>query len=429
MSFKRFGIILSLIFIIITCNAPNLLAQVDKAFAIRINIPARRLDLLYKGQVVREYPIAVGKSTTQTIEGQFKIINRVINPGWYPEGRTPVEPGPDNPVGTRWLGLNAPGYGIHGTSDPTSIGKVVSNGCIRMYNQDVEELHQLVKVGTPVEIVYEPVEVARDPSTLAPIVVRIHPDVYKRGMISTDRLKEALYFAGYTAPIYPDYLTELLVNTDGRARTFPKRYTAEFNGIAFDFNLQIEKGRFKVNALALARLLGTERTRGQVLNYLFEYGWELDPQITANLFGLAVSLDVVDGRLKFSAPYVVSPEGVIPAWVNSDGHVDIFQEQPVTIIIPGKELAYPRVGVRMGNEWYPGTGYAIAGITWVDLRRLSQWDERFAYRWNRDEEELLIRNHRIKTFIFHQGRPLALLTEVRKIVEPELGLSSDSGSW
>jgi lipoprotein-anchoring transpeptidase ErfK/SrfK len=77
----------------------------------------------------------------QTPKGNFKIINKAHNSG--------------GPFGARWLGLSAPygDYGIHGTNNPSSIGKAVSNGCIRTYNNNIIELYNLVPVGTPVKIV------------------------------------------------------------------------------------------------------------------------------------------------------------------------------------------------------------------------------------------------------------------------------------
>ena len=63
-----------------------------------------------------------------------------------------MPPGPGNPLGTRWMGLNAPGVGIHGTDEPTSIGYSESHGCIRMQVPDAEWLFEHVRVGTPVVI-------------------------------------------------------------------------------------------------------------------------------------------------------------------------------------------------------------------------------------------------------------------------------------
>jgi lipoprotein-anchoring transpeptidase ErfK/SrfK len=74
-----------------------------------------------------------------------------VNPAYYHPG-TVIAPGNDNPVGTRWIGLNKKGYGIHGTNEPWSIGKAASHGCIRLRNRDVEQLFTMLRVGDTVEI-------------------------------------------------------------------------------------------------------------------------------------------------------------------------------------------------------------------------------------------------------------------------------------
>ncbi|MCC6394364.1 MAG: L,D-transpeptidase [Bryobacterales bacterium] len=118
---------------------------------ILISIPDRKILLLEDGHVLKVYDIAVGKPSTPSPQGEFRIVNRIVKPAWYSSGKV-VPPGPQNPLGTRWLGLSAPGYGIHGTNSPGSIGKAASHGCIRMRNRDVEELFQLVEVGDAVEL-------------------------------------------------------------------------------------------------------------------------------------------------------------------------------------------------------------------------------------------------------------------------------------
>jgi lipoprotein-anchoring transpeptidase ErfK/SrfK len=117
-----------------------------------VSVPDRKIVLIEDGQVLKIYPIAVGKRSTPSPAGSFHIASRVVNPAWYQPGRM-VEPGPANPLGTRWMGLGYKGYGIHGTNMPNSIGRSASHGCIRMRNQDVEELFELVEVGDPVELV------------------------------------------------------------------------------------------------------------------------------------------------------------------------------------------------------------------------------------------------------------------------------------
>ena len=120
-----------------------------------VSLADRKLALVEDGHVVKVFPIAVGKSSTPSPTGSFQIISRTVKPTWYHAGQV-VPPGPANPVGTRWIGLSRKGYGIHGTNAPRSIGKSASHGCIRMRNQDVEQLFELVQVGDPVELVREP---------------------------------------------------------------------------------------------------------------------------------------------------------------------------------------------------------------------------------------------------------------------------------
>ncbi|HYL76823.1 MAG TPA: L,D-transpeptidase [Bryobacteraceae bacterium] len=119
-----------------------------------ISIPDRKIALLEDGRVVKVYPIAVGKSSTPSPNGNFHIATRVIKPTWFQPGKV-VGPGPANPLGTRWMGLGYKGYGIHGTNRPRSIGHAASHGCIRMRNHDVEELFELVEVGDAVDLVTE----------------------------------------------------------------------------------------------------------------------------------------------------------------------------------------------------------------------------------------------------------------------------------
>lgn len=108
------------------------------AYAITVNLAARRLTLFSDGAPVKSYPVGIGKMLSPTPKGTFHIVSKVPNPG--------------GPFGVMWMGLSRPHYGIHGTNNPASIGKVVSRGCIRMYNQDVLALARLVPIGTRVTI-------------------------------------------------------------------------------------------------------------------------------------------------------------------------------------------------------------------------------------------------------------------------------------
>jgi hypothetical protein len=122
---------------------------------IIINVPARRLALVEGNTLIKSYPVAVGRPWTPTPRGHFEILQKAKDPTWAPKGRPAVPPGPANPLGHRWMRISPDGYGIHATNDPGSIGKVRSHGCIRMSRPDAEDLFDRVRVGTPVDIVYE----------------------------------------------------------------------------------------------------------------------------------------------------------------------------------------------------------------------------------------------------------------------------------
>jgi lipoprotein-anchoring transpeptidase ErfK/SrfK len=115
---------------------------------------------LYRGmQPWRVFPVATGQASYPTPLGRFRVVVKWRNPWWYPpssrwaQGLKPVPPGPGNPLGTRWMGLSAPGVGIHGTPDAASIGYSASHGCIRMRIPDAEWLFRHVRIGTTVFIV------------------------------------------------------------------------------------------------------------------------------------------------------------------------------------------------------------------------------------------------------------------------------------
>ena len=121
---------------------------------ILVSIPDRKLAVVEGDRVVRIFRTAVGAPHSPSPHGTFRIINHIAEPTWYTKGKI-VPPGKGNPLGTRWMGLSAKGYGIHGTNRPSSIGHNASHGCIRMRNQDVEQLFEMVSVGDEVEMYSE----------------------------------------------------------------------------------------------------------------------------------------------------------------------------------------------------------------------------------------------------------------------------------
>jgi len=117
---------------------PGLPSPESIPYRIDVSIGNKILRLFRGGVLQKQYPIAVGRMLFSTPVGNFVIINKAPNPG--------------GPFGTMWMSLSKEHYGIHGTNDPSSIGKAVSRGCIRMHNKDVEELASIAPIGTAVAI-------------------------------------------------------------------------------------------------------------------------------------------------------------------------------------------------------------------------------------------------------------------------------------
>jgi lipoprotein-anchoring transpeptidase ErfK/SrfK len=137
-------------------------AGADTIAALTLRIVVDRssntLTLYRVGDVVKTYRVATGAAEYPTPAGEFEIQTMQMNPTWTPpdsdwaEGAEPIPPGPDNPLGTRWMAIYGT-VGIHGTNNPASLGYSVSHGCIRMAIPDVEELFEQVAIGTPVEVI------------------------------------------------------------------------------------------------------------------------------------------------------------------------------------------------------------------------------------------------------------------------------------
>lgn len=124
---------------------------INGAFSVRVNKTKNILVLYLDKKSFKHYRVATG-SENGTPSGKFTIVSKEENPTWYKAGAV-VPPGsPDNLLGTRWLGFDYPGYGIHGTTEPETIGRQVTSGCVRMRNEEVEELYDLLPLGARVTI-------------------------------------------------------------------------------------------------------------------------------------------------------------------------------------------------------------------------------------------------------------------------------------
>jgi lipoprotein-anchoring transpeptidase ErfK/SrfK len=120
-------------------------------FSVLVDKSQNILLLQSNADVAKTYRVSTGKNNITPV-GNFKIINKLVHPAWTHEGKVIPPDTLQNILGSRWLGFDAPGYGIHGTTQPDSIGKQATAGCVRMFNNDVEELYDLLPIGTEVTI-------------------------------------------------------------------------------------------------------------------------------------------------------------------------------------------------------------------------------------------------------------------------------------
>lgn len=187
-----------------------------EGYSIEVDLDRKILTLKQYTETINTYPVAVGKPSTPTPTGEWQIIQKTRNPG--------------GAFGTRWMRLNIPwgGYGIHGTNDPESIGTAASHGCIRMFNEDVNELYDIVPLGTPVKITGGVFS-----GRILDIGVEPGPDVFNVKTI----LSELGYYQGEIDGVYDEATAEAV-------RNFQRDFNLVADGIV---------GVDTYNALQLAR--------------------------------------------------------------------------------------------------------------------------------------------------------------------------------
>jgi len=131
---------------------PGQKLKVSKAkFEMVVDKSDNTLQLLSGGEVLKTYRVATGENNS-TPAGEFTITTKLENPTWYKAGAVVPPDSPDNILGTRWLGFSLKGYGIHGTNEPETVGRESSRGCIRLRNEDVEEVYDMLTEGSRVLI-------------------------------------------------------------------------------------------------------------------------------------------------------------------------------------------------------------------------------------------------------------------------------------
>jgi L,D-transpeptidase ErfK/SrfK len=156
---------------------------------IVINLPELRLYRFIQGKIgtslVQTYPVGLGSKEHQSPIGQFSVLEKRTNPHWYlPKslqdkynGLQVMDPGPKNPLGKYWIGLGNSSYGLHGTNNPWSVGRLATNGCIRLYPEHIRFVFAHVAHGDQVRLIYQPVKLGL---MLGKIYAEAHPDIYNR---------------------------------------------------------------------------------------------------------------------------------------------------------------------------------------------------------------------------------------------------------
>jgi len=187
---------------------------------IVINIAELRLyHFMKKIQMVKTYPIGIGRKGWQTPLGTFRVTSKRIHPTWYVPpslqkkyGMKTMPPGPDNPLGDYYMGLNNSDYGIHGTNFPWAVGRLVTHGCIRLYPEDIELLFQSVPVGTPVKIIYTPIKLG---VVSGKIYVEVHHDIYHKIKDRNEYVQQVLEEKGLIGKVDMVKFRSALSRSDG----------------------------------------------------------------------------------------------------------------------------------------------------------------------------------------------------------------------
>ena len=153
---KKFGTTVDLIKIANSLTSENIRVKaklkISKAkYKILVDKSQNVLTLLSDNDIMKVYRVSTGENNCTPV-GNFKIVNKIINPVWYTEKAIVPAESPENVLGSRWMGFNLAGYGIHGTTSPEKIGQQATKGCVRMINAEVEELYKIIPVGTEVVI-------------------------------------------------------------------------------------------------------------------------------------------------------------------------------------------------------------------------------------------------------------------------------------
>src|SRR6266403_391339 len=194
--------------------------------SIVIDLADRTLYWFEHGNLKSRFPVGIGRIDWATPPGRYRIVGRREDPIWRVPASIQAEmrargepvvavvgPGPDNPLGKYWIQLSSPGYGLHGTNAPASVGKYASHGCMRLLPEHVELLYREARDGTPVDIVYEPVKLARDAS--GRVWLEVHRDVLGAKQSELPAVLDFIQAAGLTEAVDATRVVEAVAHAWG----------------------------------------------------------------------------------------------------------------------------------------------------------------------------------------------------------------------
>ncbi len=275
---------------------------------ITINLASRILTLYKNGKKVYMYHICAGTEKTPTPVGYYSIMDKEENPKWIDpkDPKKVIESGEDNPLGYRWMQFNGT-YGIHGTNKPESIGTYASNGCVRLYEENAEQLFDAVDIGTPVEVGYDRLVIERLDDGM--VVYYIYPDGYERQPLDTQSVRASLAGYGLSPFLSDDEIAEKIALSDGNPTYLGRVYRTEVDGKRVSANSVERDGVIYVMALPVSVVTKTKvtwdmvdglamTTRGTVPGYDFGGKLYVDSSDMATLFGLSARLDGLTLKLE-----------------------------------------------------------------------------------------------------------------------------------
>ncbi len=209
---------------------------------ILINLPQRMLFFFRNCELIRSYPVGLGRPTWPTPRGGFQVLELEEHPTWHVpksiqremamEGKVvkeEVPPGPDNPLGDYFIRLGTRPYGIHGTIAPLTIYGFRSHGCIRLHPDDAAELFHLVKIGQSGLIIYAPVLLAKLGD--GRIFLEVHRDVYKKGMDAMTKIRDLADFGKIGGEIDWTAAQSVAARREGLARDITAKNHANMMGV------------------------------------------------------------------------------------------------------------------------------------------------------------------------------------------------------